>query len=158
MIRTENPFKPGDLVHVKENYISYLNLEPTGETALVVEVSGMIVRTLQEGAILTWMAWDLEESWLAEVEAVVLTELPKSMICMSECTLRMRFSESPTMLTFCVAGKLPTLTVPCTSSGLAVVTPTVPVTDSAEGAVIGMGLAADTSTAVPSGPTPILTR
>ena len=62
MIRTENRFKPGDLVRVKENYISYLNLEPTGETALVVEVSGMIVRTLQEGAILTWMAWDLEEA------------------------------------------------------------------------------------------------
>ena len=65
MIRTENRFKPGDLVRVHENYISISRLEPLSSSrgpALVVEVSGMIVRTLQEGAILTWMAWDLEEA------------------------------------------------------------------------------------------------
>jgi hypothetical protein len=63
VIRTENRFKPGDLVQLREDYASIISrLELTGGAALVVEVSGMIVRTLQEGAILTWMAWDLEEA------------------------------------------------------------------------------------------------
>ena len=63
MIRTENRFKPGDLVRPRKDYASIISrLELTGGAALVVEVSGMIVRTLQEGAILTWMAWDLEEA------------------------------------------------------------------------------------------------
>ena len=65
MIRTENPFKPGDLVHVKENYISYLEpLSPSRGPgpALVVEVDGDVVRTLIEGILYTWAAWDLEEA------------------------------------------------------------------------------------------------
>jgi hypothetical protein len=63
VIRTENPFKPGDLVQPREDYAALLgNLRLSRGAALVVEVSGMIVRTLQEGAILTWMAWDLEEA------------------------------------------------------------------------------------------------
>jgi hypothetical protein len=63
VIRTENPFKPGDLVQPREDYTVLLgNLRLSRGAALVVEVNGMIVRTLQEGAILTWMAWDLEEA------------------------------------------------------------------------------------------------
>ena len=65
MIRTENPFKPGDLVHVKEYYISISCLEPLSSSrgaALVVEVDGVVVRTLIDGNMYTWVAWDLEEA------------------------------------------------------------------------------------------------
>jgi len=63
VIRTEYPFKPGDLVRPREDYAALIgDLRLAGGAALVVEVSGMIVRTLQEGAILTWVAWDLEEA------------------------------------------------------------------------------------------------
>lgn len=63
MISTENLFKPGDLVHVKENYISYLEpLSPPRAAALVVEVDGDLVRTLIEGILYTWVVWDLEEA------------------------------------------------------------------------------------------------
>jgi len=63
VIRAENPFKPGDLVHVKENYISYLEpLSLSRGPALVVEVDGDVVRTLIAGNMYTWVAWDLEEA------------------------------------------------------------------------------------------------
>jgi hypothetical protein len=63
VIRTENPFKPGDLVHVKENYISYLEpLSSSRGPALVVQVDGDVVSTLIDGNLYTWVAWDLEEA------------------------------------------------------------------------------------------------
>ena len=63
MIRTANLFKPGDLVHVKGNYISYLEpLSSSHGAALVVEVDGVVVRTLIDGNLYTWVAWDLEEA------------------------------------------------------------------------------------------------
>lgn len=58
MIRTENPFKPGELVRPRRE-IGWI-VERDRAPALVVEVDGPVVRTLQSGVIYAWMFDELE--------------------------------------------------------------------------------------------------